>query len=42
MRVVVIVGEDGDFAWLDGRGCGENSGDVGQGVKESSFHEGVT
>lgn len=38
LGVVVVVGKDGDARWLDVR-SGENSGDIRQGVSESSFNE---
>jgi hypothetical protein len=38
LGVVVVVGKDGDACWLDVT-SGENSGDIRQGVGESSFNE---
>jgi len=38
LGVVVVVGKDGDACWLDVRSR-EDSGNIRQGVGESSFNE---
>jgi len=41
LRVVVIVGEDGNLCWLDARGWA-NGGYVSKSVSQGGFYEGVS